>query len=219
MQIASATKILDTTTMTSPNGDTPNILKSTIPLTKSVSSSSISSLPSTPRPLSKSAAPTTPATPTKQNLSAFAPWDHDQFVARLATFRDILWSQLPEELCELEWARRGWVEKKDGKKGVGCGLCHGKVEVLWDWERLRHDIVKARETVESAVNGTDEPNGTHDEKKEVESPVNDMYSISSTDGDETDLLLKHYKPLLSTGHTPKCPWSNRSTDPTILRLP
>src|SRR5271170_5152979 len=88
-------------------------------------------------------------TPTKHNLSSFAPWDRDQLVGRLSTFKDVLWSQLPEELCELEWARRGWVEREDRKKGVLCGLCVADMEIIWDWNQLREAVIEQRESQES----------------------------------------------------------------------
>jgi hypothetical protein len=142
----------------------------------------------------------------------------------LATFKDIFWSQLPEELCELEWARRGWVEIKDGKKGVECGLCRSHVEVIWNWERVREKVLTEREAREETQENGTEQNGhstspTPTPTKEFTVPEDDMYSSSANDSDSVDLLLKHYKPLLSSGHTKKCPWSSRSTDPTILRLP
>src|SRR5271170_928680 len=119
------------------------------------------STPSTPRP-SQSVGT---ETPTQQSLSSFAPWDHDQLVRRLFTFKDVLWSQLPEGLCELEWARRGWVERQDGKKGVKCGLCHADVAIIWDWNRLRETVIEQRvseeSTQETAANGDGtQENGT-----------------------------------------------------------
>ena len=121
--------------------------KSTPTPSKPASPSSIPSTPSSPRSLSKS----TGATPTKRNLSSFAPWDRDQFVGRLASFKHVFWSQLPDELCELEWARRGWVERRDGKKGVECGLCHGNVEVIWDWNQLRESVLEQRQLQEESA--------------------------------------------------------------------
>jgi hypothetical protein len=146
----------------------------------------------------------------------------------LATFKDVLWSQLPEELSELEWARRGWVERKDGKKGVECGLCRATLQVIWDWEQLRDAVLRERESKETsnAENGTQETgveeNGASEAastKKGTSISDDDMYTTASIDVDSTMLLLKHYQPLLSSGHTGKCPWASRSTDPTILRLP
>src|SRR5579862_1782041 len=135
-------------------------------LLKSLSTPSKSATPGTPssapspassaRSLSKGA---TPSTPTQRNSSSFAPWDRDQLVARLATFKDVLWSQLPEELCEIEWARRGWVERKDGKKGVECGLCKAQVEVIWNWDQLRERVIaeRAKRQAEDQDESVDEP--------------------------------------------------------------
>jgi hypothetical protein len=146
----------------------------------------------------------------------------------LATFKDVLWSQLPEELSELEWARRGWVERKDGKKGVECGLCRATLQVIWDWNRLRDAVLREVESKETpnAENGAQETgveenvaSETASTKKGTSISDNDMYSTASLGFDTTILLSKYYKPLLSSGHSFKCPWASRSTDPTILRLP
>ena len=171
---------------------------------------------------------TAPSTPTQRNLSSFAPWDRDQLISRLSTFKNVFWSQLPDELNELEWARRGWVERKDTVKGVECNLCKAKVEVLWDWEQLREKILSEREAAQEAeeghVNGDHEPSETNGTSSKSVTPTlqknpaeEDIYSKPGKDGG-TDLLLQHYKPLLSSGHTSKCPWSTRTADPTILRL-
>ena len=170
-------------------------------------------------------------TPTKNNLSSFAPWDRDQLVGRLSTFKDVLWSQLPEELCELEWARRGWVEREDGKKGVLCGLCHATVEVMWDWNRLREAVIEPRDSQEgtkptepneedSHENGNS--NGTTDSAQTEPLPSGEdgIYSKKATSESESiNYLQTHYTPLLSSGHTMKCPWRSRRTDLTVLRLP
>lgn len=184
-------------------------------------------------------APTTPRsgqsvssdTPTKNNLSSFAPWDRDQLVGRLSTFKDVLWSQLPEELCELEWARRGWVERDDRKQGIKCGLCHATVEVIWDWNRLREAAIEERESHE--VTQTMEPNGDGPHKNGAStgktesahpeprlSGADDDYSKeASSESESINWLQTHYIPLLSSGHTLKCPWRTRRTDLTVLRLP
>lgn len=170
-------------------------------------------------------------TPTKHNLSSFAPWDRDQLVGRLSTFKDVLWSQLPEELCELEWARRGWVEREDRKKGVLCGLCHATVEVIWDWNRLREAVIEPRDSEEGTKptepNGDDSHengtlNGTTDSAQTEPLPSGDdgIYSKEATSESESiSYLQMHYTPLLSSGHTMKCPWRSRRTDLTVLRLP
>ena len=190
-----------------------------------------SSTPSTPRTKTHSLQADTP---TKSNLSSFAPWDREQLVKRLSSFKSIVWSQLPEELCDLEWARRGWVERKDGKRGVECGLCRASVEVIWDWNQLRESRRKqteseSEEAVEDGIqngaenateNGT-ETNGTaHTNTHEKATEKDDLYDKEAkTENESIDLLTRHYKPLLSDGHGPKCPWRTRSAELTVLRLP
>jgi C3HC zinc finger-like/Rsm1-like len=201
-----------------------DLLKSTLVPSKPGSPSSVSSTWSTPRSTSRPAL----STPTRRNLSSFAPWDRDQFVGRLSTFKDVFWSQLPEELCELEWSRRGWVERKGGRKGVECGLCLSKVEVIWDWNQLRESVLKQRQLQEEANEDGEKENGAKENETEASGTLQqtisntneDIYSkYPSNDTESTELLLQHYKPLLSSGHTAKCPWTSRTTDITVLRLP
>ena len=170
-------------------------------------------------------------TPTKQNLSSFAPWDRNQLVGRLSTFKDVLWSSLPEELCELEWARRGWVERSDGKKGIMCGLCHADVEIIWNWNRLREVVFQQRESQKSAQQAAANGNDTDENvssnvtagsphPEPCSSNSEDLYLKEATDdSDSTNFLQAHYTPLLSAGHTVKCPWRTRKTDLNVLRLP
>jgi C3HC zinc finger-like/Rsm1-like len=192
---------------------------------------SSSTAPPTPRSTSKQPAP---QTPTQRNLSSFAPFDHDQLVGRLGSFKAVFWGQLPEELCELEWARRGWVERRDGVKGVECGLCHGSVEVIWDWNRLREKRLEEKNgengVGENAGNGVEghgveegslEGHGVSGTEEMVQTNSDgDLFATEATDDDHaTSLLLKYYTPLLSSGHKHKCPWASRTADTTVLRLP
>ena len=56
--------------------------------------------------------------------------------------------------------------------------------------------------------------------KKGDSKEEDIYSTQpADDAQSTNLLLKYYTPLLSSGHTPKCPWRSRTTDIKVLRLP
>ena len=194
------------------------------------------STPSSPAPTSRAALtprstpkPSSAATSVKQNLSSFAPWDRDQFVARLASFKNVFWSELPREVCELEWARRGWVERRDGKTSVMCGLCRANLEIIWHWDRLRESVLQSRESQEEEKTNGGESNGIsespHAESASPSEPTlsangEDIYSMQASDDTEaSELLLRHYKPLLSSGHMAKCPWRSRSTDLTVLRLP
>ena len=217
-----------------------DLLKSVVTPSKH---SSPSLLPSTPRSTSNPPAPTTSA---QRNLSAFAPFDRDQFVGRLATFKAVFWGQLPEDVCEFEWARRGWIERRDRRRGVECGLCHASVQVVWDWNQLREKVLEDRrllaekneensvakggekenETDENGIGESPAP-GNH-EKNRVENVVetgqwpnsdDDIFATGAADEEQgTALLLKYYTPLLSSGHKSKCPWASKSTDTTVLRL-
>ena len=178
-----------------------DLLKATL-TPKPSSPSSFSSTPSTsPRSSTKA----TVATPTQRNLSSFAPLDRDQFIGRLATFKDVFWSQLPKQLCELEWAQRGWVARKKGPRGVECGLCNANVQVVWEWSQLQEYLQQ-----QSEENGNN-MNGTKGEDTCLRKVTDDAESAA--------LLLKHYEPLLSAGHASKCPWRSRTTDINVLRLP
>jgi len=205
-----------------------------IELLKSLSTPSKASTPSalsSPAPSVRSSSQVgTQSTPAKKNISSFAPWDRDQLIARLATFKDVFWSQLPEELCEIEWSRRGWVERKDGKKGVECGLCKAQVEVIWNWDQLKETMLTEREPEQTEEREPSE-NETVSETGLTMSPtpipqngstVSDDEIISKSPADDAEsisLLVQHYKAVLSSGHTKKCPWATRSTELTILRLP
>ena len=163
------------------------------------------------------------ATPTQRNLSAFAPWDRDQLVARLSTFTDILWSQLPDELCEFEWARRGWIQRKDSKKGVECDLCRGNVQIIWDLNELRNFVLKEREQEqdekEDETKETDASDSTPRPSASTIEMDNIFTKIPESESETTELLLRHHRPLLSSGHNGKCPWRSRSAEPAVLRLP
>ena len=213
-----------------------DLLKSAVTPSKP---SSPSPVPSTPRSTSKAPAATTS---TQRNLSAFAPFDRDQFVGRLATFKAVFWGQLPEEVCEFEWARRGWVERRDGRRGIECGLCHACVEVVWDWNRLREKVLEDRRMLaekkdeeNSVAEGGEKENGIGEgpapgnhaengaenvmETGQLPKFDDDIFATGAADEDEgTTLLLKYYTPLLSSGHKSKCPWASKSTDTTVLRL-
>lgn len=114
------------------------------------------------------------------------------------------------------------MERKDGKRGVECGLCHANVEVIWDWNQLRESVLKQRqlqkETEENKQNGI-EGNGTSEEEQTSTTNGDIYFTNPSNETESTDLLLRHYRPLLSSGHTPKCPWTSRTTETTVLRLP
>ncbi|KAL8822148.1 MAG: hypothetical protein Q9191_007108 [Dirinaria sp. TL-2023a] len=97
-------------------------------------------IPSTMRPpttpvrhsmvVSKPAATSTSsATNEEPKAPNFVPWDRDQFLARLKTFRHVdKWMSKPEQINEVQWAKRGW--SCVGRERVGCvGGCGREVVV------------------------------------------------------------------------------------------
>jgi hypothetical protein len=69
----------------------------------------------------------TPTTPRK--TPNFAPYSQEQFLARLKTFADVKkWTNKPDAIGEVEWAKRGWV--CDTWNTVACkGGCEQRVVV------------------------------------------------------------------------------------------
>ncbi|OCL08097.1 zf-C3HC-domain-containing protein [Glonium stellatum] len=69
-----------------------------------------------------------PSTPRK--TPNYAPYSHDQFLARLKTFADVrLWSTKPDRIGEVEWAKQGWI--CEGWNTVACkGGCEQRVVVI-----------------------------------------------------------------------------------------
>ena len=66
-------------------------------------------------------------------LPNFAPWSHEQFLSRLATFASVsAWHLKPDGVGEVEWAKRGWVCATGGAANtVACkGGCEKRVQVV-----------------------------------------------------------------------------------------
>ncbi|KOS22446.1 mRNA export factor rsm1 [Escovopsis weberi] len=62
------------------------------------------------------------------SLARYSPNSRDDLLKRLATFQEITeWTPKPDEINEVEWARRGWVCR--GKERVRCLLCHKELVV------------------------------------------------------------------------------------------
>ncbi|KAI0548643.1 zf-C3HC-domain-containing protein [Xylaria curta] len=58
----------------------------------------------------------------------YCPSDRDELIRRLGTFQELTeWTPKPDQVNEIEWARRGWVCQ--GKERVRCTLCHKELVV------------------------------------------------------------------------------------------
>ncbi|KAL8925270.1 MAG: hypothetical protein Q9208_003560 [Pyrenodesmia sp. 3 TL-2023] len=81
----------------------------------------------------------------------FAPWDRNQFLARLETFRHVdKWMSKPDPINEVQWAKRGWTCV--GKERVGCvGGCGNEVLISLEPDREDQRPIEGIEPAEEAV--------------------------------------------------------------------
>ncbi|KAH9907190.1 zf-C3HC-domain-containing protein [Xylariomycetidae sp. FL2044] len=64
----------------------------------------------------------------KVHSPKYSPGDRDELIRRLGTFQELTeWTPKPDEINEIEWAKRGWV--CNGKERVRCTLCHKELVV------------------------------------------------------------------------------------------
>ncbi|MCJ1282409.1 hypothetical protein MMC26_001732 [Xylographa opegraphella] len=136
-------------------------------------------------PIKSSSDQTTPL----KKRPPFTPWDREDFLRRLETFRTpYLWMTKPDKVNEVQWARRGWICV--GKDRVACSAC-------------RRELVMILEPDEPAdCNGDDE----------VASGGEDWRSNAQTD------LVEQYASMIITAHDEGCLWRRRGCDATIQRL-
>jgi hypothetical protein len=118
----------------------------------------------------------------------YAPWSHEQFLARLKTFADFkTWTTKPVGIGEVEWAKRGWTVT--AKDTVSCkGGCE---------KRLLIKIVK--ETSEAEHGQVDEDS-------------------SWWMGDVEKAMVERYKDLIITAHDEGCLWRKAGCKDDIYRI-
>ncbi|KAI1486520.1 C3HC zinc finger-like-domain-containing protein [Biscogniauxia mediterranea] len=70
----------------------------------------------------------TPSKIGKVESPKYCPGDRDELIRRLGTFQELTeWTPKPEQVNEIEWAKRGWVCQ--GKERVRCTLCNKELVV------------------------------------------------------------------------------------------
>ncbi|KAL8763287.1 MAG: hypothetical protein Q9184_000843 [Pyrenodesmia sp. 2 TL-2023] len=81
----------------------------------------------------------------------FAPWDRNQFLARLETFRHVdKWMSKPDPINEVQWTKRGWTCV--GKERVGCvGGCGNEVLISLEPDREEERPIEGIQPAEEAV--------------------------------------------------------------------
>ncbi|KAG8532916.1 uncharacterized protein KY384_002794 [Bacidia gigantensis] len=134
----------------------------------------------------------------------FAPWDREQFLQRLKTFRFVdKWAAKPEGVGEVEWAKRGW--SCVGRERVRClGGCEGEVVVS-----LEGAVRGGRE--EGDV-GEGKGEDGEDEGREGEEDEETWRE------DAQKVLVEKYAEMMATAHEGSCLWRRRGLpviNPTI----
>ncbi|KAF2718000.1 zf-C3HC-domain-containing protein [Polychaeton citri CBS 116435] len=127
----------------------------------------------------------------------FSPWSQESFLARLKTFSRVShWHPKPEQLSEVEWAKRGWVCVDVNT--VGCrGGCEKRVVVK----------VEGRGDDDDARVGRAEGEGAGDDD-----------ATDDNEGFEQG-LADRYKALMIDGHAESCLWRKTGSKDDIYRLP
>ncbi|KAK6503094.1 hypothetical protein TWF481_008128 [Arthrobotrys musiformis] len=133
----------------------------------------------------------------KVAAARYAPWDRNEFLQRLETFRSVSnWSSKPERINEVAWAKRGWICMQTSKNRVRCtSHCGGELVVKVDFDGFE---VTAEEDEDEEENDDE----TTEEKKE-----------------RLDALISKYEELIVDGHEDTCLWRKRGCDKAIYRLP
>ena len=123
----------------------------------------------------------------------YAPWSHDQFLARLKTFADVrTWTPKPPAVGEVEWAKRGWVVV--GKDMVGCkGGCEKRLVVR----------VAEKENEDSKGRGGQGDNDEDD----------DWWT-----GDLEGQMVERYRGLIVEAHAEECLWRKKGCDEDIYKI-
>ena len=112
----------------------------------------------------------------------FTPWDREDFLARLKTFRNPhYWMTKPDKVNEVQWAKRGW--SCVGLDTVSCRC--GKEVVM----KLESDQPSVREDGDDAA--LNEEDWRHAAQEE---------------------LVETYAKMIVTGHDEGCPWRIRGCD-------
>lgn len=170
-------------------------LKSSRPISTPVRPSSLLHAPSasnrtTSRPTSSASTMTE-----EKKTPNFAPWDRSQFFNRLETFRHVeKWMSKPDEINEVQWAKRGW--SCVGKETVGCvGGCDNEVVISLEPSREEQQPIEGLEPSEDAE---DEYYDWRDEAQKE--------------------LVKRYTEMIVTEHDEGCLWRRRGCDGTSSSL-
>ena len=145
--------------------------------------------------------PTTPQAKEDRKPPNFAPWDRNQFLERLKTFRHVdKWLGKPGRINEVQWAKRGW--SCVGRNTVRClGGCEVSI------------VIKVEEDPLDTENQRDDAQSSEGDDDGDDDGVQDWREAAQKE------LVERYAEMISSAHEGGCLWRRRGCDDTIQRLP
>ncbi|KAL8703676.1 MAG: hypothetical protein Q9201_003130 [Fulgogasparrea decipioides] len=166
------------------------------PASTSKPSSSFASIRSASNRSTTSQTSTASTMTEEKNPPNFAPWDRNQFLSRLETFRHVdRWVSKSDPINEVQWAKRGW--RCVGKETVSCvGGCGNEVMISLEPSREEQKPIEGLEPSEEAVD--------------------DYYDWREEAQNE---LVQRYMEMIVTEHDVGCLWRRKGCDDNIYRLP
>ncbi|KAL8732575.1 MAG: hypothetical protein Q9181_003890 [Wetmoreana brouardii] len=184
-----------TTATIPPPSSEPSAKK--LKLARPTSTSKLSSSFASIRSASNRTTSSTASTMTEEKRPPnFAPWDRNQFLSRLETFRYVdRWVSKPDAINEVQWAKRGW--RCVGKETVGCvGGCGSEVMISLEPSQEEQKPIEGLEPSEEAVDDY------YDWREEAQKE-----------------LVQRYTEMIVTEHDVGCLWRRKGCDDNIYRLP
>ena len=128
-------------------------------------------------------------TSTGKKKPNFTPWDRDDFLERLKTFRHpYMWMTKPDKVNEVQWARRGW--RCVGKDTVACSACSKELVMILE---------------------PDQPASCNSED-DVVSDEEDWRRNAQDD------LVEKYASMIVTAHDGSCLWRRRGCDGMLFSM-
>ena len=190
-----STTSLDMGSVTTINSERPNKrARLTRPMSSFVPPSThIKINPSTPQLVQSSSQQPTlkmSSTPPQPPIPpSWVPWDRDKFRERLYTFRSVeQWTEKPEIIDEVQWARRGWT--CTGCNTVGCVTCAKEVVI---------DIGPSRE-------------GRHIGEENASDEERDNDEETDWQDRAQEELAEVYAEMIIGAHDAGCLWTKRGCD-------
>ena len=145
------------------------------------------------RPTSIAQKPPAKELDSERKAPNFAPWDRNQFLERLKTYRHVdKWRGKSEKINEVQWAKRGW--SCVGRETVGCvGGCGKELVILLESRENKENPQDKGESHRSEDEDEDEDDWREKAREQ---------------------LIDKYAEMVVTAHNEGCLWRRRGCDGT-----